>query len=334
MMKQVYALPEEIMNSQLCSRRRFVRTTSLLASGFAVAPGLLFAQAVADTAAVPPVVAQGRAAGATAKIETKALRGGVSALMGSGGNIAVLPGPEGKVLIDSGYATSQPQLTAALNTLSAEPITHLINTHWHFDHTDGNEWMHAAGATILAQNNCKTRLSTTQTIAAFNATLPPSPAGAIPTMTFAEEDTVRLNGVTLKLKHYAPAHTDTDISILFSEADVLHVGDTWFNGFYPFIDYSTGGSINGMIEAANRNVAETTTKTIIIPGHGPIGTRAELVEYRDMLVSARDRVAAIKRQGKTLPEVVAAKPLAPLDAKWGGGFMKPEAFVGLVYQGV
>ena len=277
---------------------------------------------------------QGRAAGATARIVTQTLRGNVSVLMGSGGNIAVLPGKDGKLLVDAGYATSQPQITAALDALSGDPIRHLINTHWHFDHTDGNEWLHAAGATILAQNKTKTRLSTTQTIAALNATFPPSPQGAIPTETFEDRQTLHLNGATLQLHHYEPAHTDTDISIRFTEADILHAGDTWFNGFYPFIDYSSGGSINGMIRATERNLAETGANTIIIPGHGPVGTKAELTQYRDVLLAARDRVAALKKQGHSLQEVVAAKPMAEYDAKWGAGFMPTPVFLGLVYQGV
>ncbi len=318
------------MTLQPLSRRRFLATT-FAASACYLGPRRLFAQA---PAAVPAVVAQGRAAGAKAKITTQPLRGNVSALLGSGGNIAVLPGTDGKLLIDSGYATSQPQLTAALAALSADPIHHLINTHWHFDHTDGNDWVHSAGATILAQVNTKTRLSTTQTIAAFDATIPPSPAGAIPTETFTDTKTLHLNGTTLHLAYYGPAHTDTDISIHFPEADVLHVGDTWFNGFYPFIDYSTGGSINGMIRATEKNLAAVGPNTIIIPGHGPIGNKSQLTEYHTVLVFARDKVAALKQQGKTLPEVVAARPTALYDDKWGGGAKGAAAFIGYVYQGV
>ena len=320
------------MNAQQFSRRRFLATTSLAASAVWLDPRSLFAQSA--TAGVPAVVAQGRATGATAKMQTQTLRGNVSALLGSGGNIGVLSGRDGKVLIDSGYATSQPQITAALAAISGDPLKHLINTHWHFDHTDGNEWVHGAGATILAQVNTKTRLSTTQTIQAFHATFPPSPAGAIPTETFTEKKTLHLNGATMDLAHYAPAHTDTDISVHFVEADVMHVGDTWFNGFYPFIDYSTGGSINGMIHATERNLAAVGAKTIIIPGHGPVGDKAQLSQYHDVLVFARDKVAALKKQGKTLDEVVAAKPTAAYDEKWGGGFLGAAPFMGLVYQGV
>ena len=302
----------------------------MVAGAAMFAPRTVFAQEVSQ----PDVIINARKAAASAKITTQKLRGGVYVLIGSGGNIAVLPGAQGKVLVDSGMSTSQPQIVEALNGISADPISHLINTHWHYDHTDGNEWMHTAGATIIAQENCKARLSSPQQMKAFNATFPPAPKGAIPTKTFAEKDRTKLNGVTLSMAHYEPAHTDTDISIYLVEADVLHTGDTWFNGFYPFIDYSTGGSINGMIKAADRNLSIARADTIIIPGHGPIGDRKQLQEFRDVLVYARDSVAALKKQGKTLPEVVAAKPTEKYDATYGGGFMKPEAFLGLVYQGV
>ena len=314
----------------LISRRGFLGSSAVVAGAAMFAPRTVFAQEVSQ----PDVIINARKAAASAKITTQKLRGGVYVLMGSGGNIAVLPGAQGKVLVDSGMSTSQPQIVEALNGISADPISHLINTHWHYDHTDGNEWMHTAGATIIAQENCKARLSSPQQMKAFNATFPPAPKGAIPTKTFAEKDRTKLNGVTLSMAHYEPAHTDTDISIYLVEADVLHTGDTWFNGFYPFIDYSTGGSINGMIKAADRNLAIARADTIIIPGHGPIGDRKQLQEFRDVLVYARDSVAALKKQGKTLPEVVAAKPTEKYDATYGGGFMKPEAFLGLVYQGV
>lgn len=322
------------MNRSTLSRRHFLQTASLVAAGSSIAPRLLLAQTPATAMAIPSIMAQGRAASAAAKIETKPLRGGVSALLGTGGNIAVMTGKNGKLLVDSGYSTAQPQLTSALAALSAEPATHLVNTHWHFDHTDGNAWMHAAGATILAQSNCKTRLSSPQTMATMEGTVPPLPAGGIPTQTFAERQDLHLNGSTIALRYYPPAHTDGDISVYFTEADVFHAGDTWFNGFYPFFDTNTGGNIHGMIAAADRTLRDTTAKTIIIPGHGAIGTHAELVDYRDMLVAARDAVAAVKKQGRTLPETVAAKPTASLDAKWGQGFMKPDVFVGLVYPGV
>lgn len=311
------------------TRRNFLQTAGLLAGATVVNRRSLWAQ---DP--VPAVIVQGRAAGATAKISVRNLRGPVSVLMGSGGNIAVLTGKDGKVLVDSGYSTSKPQITEALASLTADPLTHLINTHWHFDHTDGNEWMHGAGATIVAQQKTKERLSTPQEIAAFNAHFPAAPVAAIPAETFAERLELKLNGEVLQLEHYAPAHTDTDAWIYFSHADVLHTGDTWFNGFYPFIDYSSNGSIDGMIAAADKTLKLVTPKTIIIPGHGPVGDRAGLDAYQQMLIAIRGKVADLKKQGKTLEETVAAKPSADYDSKWGGGFLPAPAFLALVYQGV
>jgi len=151
---------------------------------------------------------------------------------------------------------------------------------------------------------------------------------------FGEEQTVQLNGATIALKHYAPAHTDGDISVHFTDADVFHTGDTWWNGYYPFIDYSTGGSIDGTIRAAEANLTKVTDKMIIIPGHGPVGDKSQLTVYRDLLVTVRDKVATLKKQGRSLDEIIAAKPTAAYDAKWGGGFMPPAVFTGLVFEGV
>ncbi len=308
------------------SRRAFLERGSLAVAASWVGAGRMFGQA--------DVIAQMRAGGATAKITVVPARRGVSVLMGSGGNIAVLPGKDGKVVVDSGYSTSKGQIAEALAGLGAEPLKTLIDTHWHFDHTDGNEWMHGAGATIIAHENTKKRLSTTQTIAAFHASFPPSPAGAIPTLVFAETEGLETNGETIELAHYAPAHTDSDISVHFVNANVLHVGDTWFNGIYPFIDYSTGGSIDGMIAATKANLSRVGAMTVIIPGHGPVGDRMVLADYLIMLMSVREKVAALKRQGKPVEAAIAEKPTASFDAKWGGGFVNGETFTRLVYQGV
>lgn len=319
------------------SRRQFLQRTSLAvpAALLGVRAGSLFAQAVAaPPVAVPALVLQARAAAATAKITTQTLRNNISVLMGSGGNIAVLPGREGKLLVDSGFQTSRPQLLEALAKLGPEPMTMLINTHWHFDHTDGNEWMHAAGATIVAQENTRKRMSTEQTIAAFHATFPPAPKGAVPTEVFENTRVLQRNAARIELAHFAPAHTDSDLAVHFVQANIVHVGDTWFNGFYPFIDYSTGGSIDGMIAATQRTLGKVGPETIIIPGHGPVGNKAGLSEYGEMLTGIRDKVAALKKQGKTLEETVAASPTAAYDGKWGKGMMNAGAFTGLVYAGV
>jgi glyoxylase-like metal-dependent hydrolase (beta-lactamase superfamily II) len=317
------------MSAQLLgiSRRRFIVSAGFSAAALSLTPRQFFG-------AEQNLVAGARASGAKTKIATQALRGNVSALIGSGGNIAVLPGSDGKLIVDSGYLSSREKIAAALDGISRDPVKHLVNTHWHFDHTDGNEWMHSAGATIMAHENTKKHLSTTTRVDDWDFTFPPSPAAAVPTEITGAEKTLHLNGATVALKYYDPAHTDGDISIYFTEADVLHTGDTWWNGHFPFIDYSTGGNIDGMIKAAEANLAMVTDKTIVIPGHGPVGGKTEMIEYRDILASIRERVAALKGEGKSLNEIVAAKPTAAYDAKWGTGFVNGEFFTKLVYKGV
>lgn len=253
--------------------------------------------------------------------------------MGSGGNIAVFPGPDGKLLIDAGIPGSRSRITEALTGISSDPIKHLVNTHWHFDHTDGNEWLHSAGATILAHENTRKHLSTSTRVDDWDYTFPRSPAGALPTDVFQTERTLHMNGATIMLKRYQPAHTDSDISAHFAEADVFHIADTWWNGVYPFIDYSTGGSIGGMIRATDANLAQVTSKTVIIPGHGPIGNKSQLIEFREMLSAIQEKISALKRQGRSLEEVVAAKPTSSYDSKWGS-LVPPDLFAILVYKGV
>jgi glyoxylase-like metal-dependent hydrolase (beta-lactamase superfamily II) len=276
-----------------------------------------------------------RAAAATAPIQVHTLRGNVSVLEGSGGNIAVLTGPDGKLLVDAGITASRPQLTKALAGLGPEPIAHLINTHWHFDHADGNEWLHSEGAAILAHENTRKHLLSAQRVEDWNFDFPTSPPGAIPVDVFASDRTMQVNRSTLALKYYGPAHTDSDISVTFTEADIVHAADIYWNGVYPFIDYSTGGSIDGTIRGAEATLAATTDKSIIIPGHGqPVSNRSELQAYRDMLVAIRDNVAALKRQGRPIEDIVAAKPTAAYDAKWGQFVIGPDFFTRLVYEGV
>ena len=313
-------------------RRGFLVSTSLAVAGAVLSSRELFA--ISDSVSASGLVQKARERAATATIKVQSLRGNVSVLTGSGGNIAVLSGRDGKLLVDAGYAVARPKIADALAGISSDPIRHLVNTHWHFDHTDGNEWLHAEGATILAHKNTRKHLSTTTEVKGWDYTFPPAPAGAIPTEVFSDARTLHLNGETIVLKYYQPAHTDGDISVHFMDADILHAGDTFWNGYYPFIDYSTGGNIDGMIRATEMNVAKATQKTIIIPGHGPVTDKSQLVVYRDMLVAIRENVAALKKQGKSLDEVIAAKPTAAYDAKWGNGGMTPALFTGLVYSGV
>jgi glyoxylase-like metal-dependent hydrolase (beta-lactamase superfamily II) len=314
------------------SRRNFclccLGSATFAATGNWLSPSQVFA----DARTIVDLI---RAEAATAPIKIHRLRGNVSVLEGSGGNIAVLTGKDGKLLVDAGITASRPRIAQALASLSSDPVTHLINTHWHFDHTDGNEWLHGEGAVILAHENTRKHLSTAQRVEDWNFDFPQSPAGAIPADVFATERTLDVNGSRLVLKHFEPAHTDSDIFVTFTHADILHVGDIFWNGIYPFIDYSTGGHIDGTIRAADATLAATTDATIIIPGHGqPVSNRSELKEYRDMLVAIRENVATLKQEGRSLDETVAAKPTAAYDAKWGQFVIGPPLFTRLVYEGV
>ncbi|WP_353645082.1 MBL fold metallo-hydrolase [Mesorhizobium sp. WSM2239] len=272
---------------------------------------------------------------AKAEIVTHKLRNDITILEGSGGNVAVLGGKDGLVMVDAGISVSRPQITKVLTALSPEPVTHLINTHWHFDHADGNPWIGSGGAKIIAHENTRKHLSQVQWVEDWDYNFLPLEQSGVPELVFSKEHSLKLNGQSLAMKYYGPAHTDGDISVMFGEADVLHVGDTYWNGIYPFIDHSTGGGIDGMIAASDANLAASTYKTIIIPGHGnPVSNRAELQEFRDMLVAVREKVAALKRQGRSRDEAVAAKPTAAFDAKWGNFVIDPGFFTRLVYEGV
>ncbi len=309
------------------SRRQFLISSGAAVAVACLAPPRLFSQ--------EGLVAIALKESATAKVTVQALRRNISVLLGPGGNIAVLTGPDGKLLVDAEIVSARSNVTTALASISADPIKQLINTHWHFDHTGGNEWLHQAGASILAHENTRKRLSVDTRVEGWVYTFPAAPAGAIPTSVFQDEHTVRVNGSTLALKYYGPAHTDSDISVHFTEADVLHTGDTLWNRNYPFIDYSTGGSIDGQIRAAEANLAKVSASTIVIPGHGAVTTgKADLTLFRDVLAEAREKVAKLKKQGRTLEEVIAAKPTAPYDAEWGQSFQTPKSFLGWVYQGV
>jgi glyoxylase-like metal-dependent hydrolase (beta-lactamase superfamily II) len=311
------------------SRRRFLAAGGISVAAAWINPRDLFARPGDD------LVESALKQAASAKITVQRLRRNVSALLGAGGNIAVLTGPDAKFVVDAEIVSAQPHVINALRELDKDPIKQLINTHWHFDHTGGNAWMHESGASILAHENTRKHLSTdTRVEGNWQHTFPAAPAGAIPSVVFSEEHKLAANDTTMMMKHYPPAHTDSDISVHFVEADIFHTGDTFWNRTYPFIDYATGGSIDGTIRAAEANVAKVSSKTIVIPGHGALGAKADLVQFRDVMVEIRDKVSTLKKQGKSLAEVVAAKPGARTDDEWGKSFQGPADFVALVYQGV
>jgi glyoxylase-like metal-dependent hydrolase (beta-lactamase superfamily II) len=304
---------------------------------------LVFGYAAPATAAAPaPVKGDYFHTGAGARylerakgdIVTVPLRGNINVLMGSGANIVVLSGSEGKFLVDAGIKPSKDKLEAALNKIGPSPLKYIVNTHWHWDHTDGNEWMQAAGATIIAQGNTLKHLSDTTRIDDWNWTFAPVPAGARPTIIVENERDFTFAGDSIKVEHFGPGHTDGDVLVYFENANVMAFGDTFWNGYYPFIDNEHGGSVNSAIAWANKAIERTTDQTILVPGHGPVGNRAHLIEFRDMLVTVRDKIVALKSQGKSLEEIIAAKPTAAFDEKWGRFVIDPEFFTKLVYEGL
>jgi glyoxylase-like metal-dependent hydrolase (beta-lactamase superfamily II) len=292
-----------------------------IASGYL--PGdWLFAQA--------PTADAMRAQAASAPIQKTALAPGLSMLSGPGGNIVVLQGSSGKVVVDGFVKPAWPKLKTELDALDGSPIKSLIDTHWHFDHADNNGNFRNAGAGVIAHDNTKKRLMEAHDLLGMH--FEPVPSAELPTQTFASGLTLNANGEQVRLDHVAPAHTDTDIFIHFPKANVIHLGDVYFNGFYPFIDASTGGHINGMIDAVQVALRKIDARTKVVPGHGPVGTRATLEAYGSMLTGVRDTVRSLKASGKSLADVQAAKPSAAFDAAWGKGMMAPDAFVELVYS--
>jgi glyoxylase-like metal-dependent hydrolase (beta-lactamase superfamily II) len=279
---------------------------------------------------VPPTLEDAK----TSQVTVQPLRNGVSILFGSGGNIGVLATPAGKFLVDAGIAVSREKIEAALATVGGGPVKYVVNTHYHWDHTDGNAWMHQGGATIVAHKNTLAHLSTTTRVIDWGFTFPPAPADALPTEIVDKKRTFSFDGETIVISHFGSGHTDGDLAVYFQKADVLMMGDIWWNGLYPFIDYGAGGGINGLIKWVDACLTMATDHTIIVPGHGPVGTRAQLVEFRNMLLRSRDAIAALKKKGLTLPEIVNRHPTKEFDDKFGNFWIDPSFFTMLVYNGV
>jgi cyclase len=256
---------------------------------------------------------------------------GVYMLKGRGGNIGLSVGTDGVFMIDDQYAPLTEGIRAEIAKISDKSVRFLVNTHWHGDHTGGNEALGKTGTVIVAHENVRKRMSTDQVTAFFQREVPASPAGALPIITFDNSVTFHFNGDDIRAAHVAKAHTDGDAIIHFPGHNVIHAGDIVFNGLYPFIDIDAGGTVDGVISAVDTILAMSDDNTRIIPGHGPLATPADLREYRDMLATVRDRVAEMIARGKTLEEVQAAKPSAEFDPKWGNGFMNPDNFVREIY---
>jgi glyoxylase-like metal-dependent hydrolase (beta-lactamase superfamily II) len=292
-------------------------------------PGEQVGYAQQAAAAVDPLTAA-RAQMAAAPLEVTKLTDTLSLLSGPGGNVVVLHGADAKVVCDTFVQPVWAKLKEMIDGMGRAPIRTVINTHWHFDHADNNANFRQAGAQIVAHENTGKRLSESHELMGMK--LEPAPAEAQPTEMFATQRTLDWNGEVIELVKVPPAHTDTDIYARYARANLIHMGDLFFNGMYPFIDAGTGGRINGMIGAADTILKIANATTRIVPGHGPLADRAALMRYRDMLVTVRDRVQKLKTAGRSATDTVAAKPTADLDAVWGKGFMQPDVFVTIVHS--
>jgi cyclase len=325
--RQFWVDKERLVFVRRAAPRRTVRPhTMAQGEELTMRPALLFLALGALAAPLP--AQQGLD---TVQIRTVNVADGVYMLMGAGGNIGVSAGANGIMLIDDQFAPLSDKIRTALTAINPGPIRFLLNTHWHGDHTGGNENFAKGGVVIVAHENVRHRMSVEQFIAAFGSKVPPSPETALPIVTFTDAVTFYLNGDSISALHVAPAHTDGDVVIYFRRANVVHMGDTYFNGRYPFIDLSSGGSVDGMVAAVDRVLAMTDHSTKYIPGHGELSGRAELGAYRDMLATVRDRIRKLARQGRTLAQVKAAKPSAEFDAAWGTGFINPDRFIEILY---
>src|SRR5271168_477853 len=303
------------------SRREMLRGSARLAGSAFLAhvfpAKLLRASAVGYAQQSPSpaeLLADMRAKFNAVPIETQKLADNVTMFDGPGGAVVVLDGPDGKFVVDTFVAPAWPRLKEALDGLSNAPVQYVIDTHWHFDHTDNNAHLRAAGARALAHENTKKRMSEPHDLpvlyrgpdgALAGLHFDPSPDEALPQETFTDSYKLQANGETLALQHVAPAHTDSDIYVHFEKANVISMGDLFFNGMYPYIDPGTGGTITGMISAADKILSLADNDTKIVAGHGPLGNRADLTKSRDMLITARDRIEKLKSSGKSALEAVA-----------------------------
>ncbi|MBO6504637.1 MAG: MBL fold metallo-hydrolase [Kordiimonadaceae bacterium] len=267
------------------------------------------------------------------QVRSEKVAGNVYVLFGAGGNIGVSVGEDGVFIVDDQFAPLTEKIKAAIAELSDKPIRFAINTHFHGDHTGGNENLGREGTVIVAHDNVRIRMAAGSFIKAFNNRTEPQDGFALPTVTFNDQASLHLNGEQTRMHHVSNAHTDGDSIVHFEGSNVVHMGDTFFNGRFPFIDVDSGGSIDGVIAAANKVLGIVDEGTRIIPGHGPVSDKAGLMMYRDMLVTVRDRVAEMKSAGNSLEEVVAAGVVDDFKENYGaGGEQWPAAFVSFVYN--
>jgi cyclase len=266
-------------------------------------------------------------------IETVGIADGLYVLIGAGGNIGLTVGDDGAFLVDDQYAPLTEKIKQAIGAVTDKEVRFVINTHWHGDHTGGNENFGEAGAVIVAHDNTRSRMAVEQFVPLFDHRAPPSPPGALPVVTFSETVTFHWNDKTIHAFHVSRAHTDGDAIIRFVEDDVYHMGDIYWTSGYPRIDVGNGGTVDGVIAAVERVLEMADADSRIIPGHGPLPPRgpAALRSYLDMLTGVRGEVQAMIDQGLSEEEAIAAKPTRRFDDAWGGD-RPPDSFAQIVYQ--
>jgi cyclase len=264
------------------------------------------------------------------QIRAERLADGLYALRGAGGNIGLAIGADAVFVVDDQFAPLTPKILAAIATLTDRPVRFVLNTHWHFDHTGGNETLGKAGALLVAHDNVRRRMSTRQFIEFIKREELPAPPGALPVVTFNDAVTFHINGDEVVAIHLPAAHTDGDAAVYFRRANVVHMGDVYVPS-YPLVDLSSGGSLSGIVRGVDRILALINDSTTVIPGHGATANRAALRAYRDMLATVRDRVHRRVRSGASLEQVVASKPTAEFDATWGGAFVKAADLIRFAY---
>jgi len=264
------------------------------------------------------------------EVRTEKVADTVWMLSGAGGNLGLSAGEDAVFLVDDDYAPLTDRIRAAVAAISAKPVKFVLNTHWHGDHTGGNESLGKAGTVIVAHDNARKRMSSEQFNEFMRRTTKPGPKDSLPVVTLSAGATFHLNGDEIRVFHVPRAHTDGDVIVHFAKSDVIHMGDVYFNGLYPFIDSSSGGTVDGTIDAVNQALALATDRTKIIPGHGPLSDKAGLRAYRDMLVAVSGRIKQMIREGRKLEEITASKVTADFDETWGKGFIPPHKFAEMI----